>query len=170
MPVFVCQGGVCYLVLIKFQDIALGFLFCLYWIKTSRELRMRIEHIAINVEDPVAMARWYCENLSMKIVRQGPSPANTHFLSDTGDNVLLEIYHNPPDAVPDYASMDPLLFHIAFLADDIREICRKLVSAGATIVSDLSTTPSGDEFAILRDPWGISIQVIKRAEPMLAGD
>lgn len=131
---------------------------------------MRIEHIAINVENPVAMARWYCENLSMKIVRQGPAPANTRFLSDTGGNVLLEIYHNPPDAVPDYASMDPLLFHIAFLADDIREICLKLVSAGATIVSDLSTTPTGDEFAILRDPWGVSIQLVKRAEPMLTGD
>jgi glyoxylase I family protein len=131
---------------------------------------MRIEHIAINVKNPVAMAKWYCENLSMKIVRRGPAPANTHFLSDTGGNVLLEIYHNPPDAVPDYASMDPLLFHIAFLTDDIREICRKLTSAGATIVSDLSTTPAGDEFTILRDPWGVSIQFIKRAEPMLAGD
>lgn len=131
---------------------------------------MRIEHIAINVEDPLAMAKWYCENLEMKIVRQGPPPVNAHFLSDSGGNVLLEIYHNPPDTVPDYASMDPLLFHIAFVADDIKKICRKLVSAGATIVSDLSTTPAGDEFAIVRDPWGVSIQFIKRAEPMLLTD
>jgi len=128
---------------------------------------MQIEHVAINVEDPLAMAKWYCENLAMKIVRQGPAPANTHFLSDAEGKVLLEIYHNPPDTVPDYASMDPLLFHIAFVADGIKEICRKLVSAGATIVNDLSTTPEGDEFAIVRDPWGVSIQFIKRAEPML---
>lgn len=131
---------------------------------------MRIEHVAINVEDPLGMAKWYCRNLAMKIVRQGSAPANTHFLSDAEGNVLLEIYHNPPDAVPDYVSMDPLLFHIAFLADDIKEICRKLVSAGATIVSDFSTTPAGDEFAIVRDPWGVSIQFVKRAEPMLPTD
>jgi len=131
---------------------------------------MRIEHIAINVEDPVAMAKWYCRNLAMKIVRQGPAPANTHFLSDTGGNVLLEIYHNPPDAVPDYSSMDPLLFHIAFVADDVREVCRKLITAGATIASDFSTTPTGDEFAVVRDPWGISLQFIKRAKPMLPRD
>ncbi len=141
---------------------------------------MRIEHIAINVEDPVAMAEWYCENLGMKIVRQGPAPANAHFLSDAEGNVLLEIYHNPPDSVPDYASMDPLLFHIAFMVDDVEGICRKLVSAGATIVNDgsapgpkgtgVSTTPDGDEFAILRDPWGVSIQFVKRAKSMLSSD
>jgi glyoxylase I family protein len=128
---------------------------------------MRIEHIAVNVKDPVAMARWYCENLGMKIVRQGPAPANARFISDAGENVLLEIYNNPPKAVLDYASMDPLLFHVAFTADDIKDICRRLVSAGATIFSDVSVTPEGDEFAILRDPWGLSIQFVRRAKPML---
>jgi glyoxylase I family protein len=128
---------------------------------------MRLEHIAINVEDPVAMAKWYCGNLGMKIVRKGPAPANAHFISDTGKNVLLEIYNNPPDDVPDYASMNPLLFHIAFIVDDIEGICRKLISAGAKIVNDVSTTPEGDEYAVLRDPWGISIQFVRRAEAMI---
>ena len=136
-----------------------------------RGKKMRIEHIAINVYDPVAMAKWYCENLGMKIVRKGPAPANAHFISDTGKNVLLEIYNNPPDDVPDYASMDPLLFHIAFIVGDsaegLKEICRKLIAAGATIVSDISITPDGDEFALLRDPWGVAIQFVKRAKPML---
>ncbi len=128
---------------------------------------MRIEHIAINVEDPVAMAKWYCRNLGMKIIREGPPPVNARFISDTEGNVLLEIYNNPPDDVPDYASMNPLIFHIAFMVDDVRGICLKLVSAGAMIVSDVLTTPEGDEYAILRDPWGISIQFVKRAEQML---
>lgn len=128
---------------------------------------MRLEHIAINVENPVAMAQWYCKNLGMKIIRSGPAPANARFISDTEENVLLEIYNNPPDEVPDYASMNPLLFHIAFMVDDVREICRKLISAGAMIVNDVSKTPDGDEFAILRDPWGVAIQFVKRAEPML---
>jgi len=131
---------------------------------------MRIEHIAINVEEPAAMAKWYCENLEMKILRKGPAPVNAHFISDSQENVMLEIYLNPPDAVPDYASMNPLVFHIAFMVDDVAGICRKLVAAGGTIAEDVTTTPQGDEFAILRDPWGVPIQFVKRAEPMLADD
>jgi glyoxylase I family protein len=133
-------------------------------------LPMRIEHIAINVDDPVAMAKWYCENLGMKIVRRGPAPVNAHFICDSQENVMLEIYLNPPDLVPDYASMNPLVFHIAFMVDDVAGFCRNLVAAGAEIVEDVTTTPQGDEFAILRDPWGVPIQFVKRAEPMLTND
>jgi len=128
---------------------------------------LRLEHVAINVEDPVAMAKWYCENLGMKIVRKGPGPVNGHFISDAGGNMMLEIYHNPPEAVPDYASMDPLLLHIAFMVDDVKGISRKLVAAGATIATDVTTTDAGDELVMLRDPWGVPIQFLKRAEPML---
>ncbi|MBN2182775.1 MAG: VOC family protein [Sedimentisphaerales bacterium] len=131
---------------------------------------MRLEHIAINVENPVAMAKWYCEHLGMKIIRKGPAPVNAHFISDEQENMMLEIYLNPPDDVPDYASMNPLLFHIAFMADDVKQVCRKLVDAGAEIVEDVSTTPEGDEFAILRDPWGVAIQFVRRAKSMLPND
>jgi len=134
---------------------------------TTSKNRIRLEHVAINVEDPVSMAKWYSQNLGMKVIRKGPAPVNMHFISDTGKNMMLEIYHNPPDAVPDYASIDPLLLHIAFMADDVKNIRDKLIAAGATPVGDISITPSGDEIAILRDPWGLAIQFVKRVEPML---
>ena len=81
--------------------------------------------------------------------------------------MMLEVYHNPPDAVPDYASMDPLVFHIAFMVDDVEGTCRKLVAAGATVYSEATITDSGDKLAMLRDPWGVPIQFLKRADPML---
>jgi len=137
------------------------------FVSDGRKNRIRLEHVAINVEDPVAMAKWYCENLGMKVVRKGPSPANMHFISDAGGNMMLEIYNNPPDAVPDYPSMDPLSLHIAFMVDDVKAICDKLVAAGATVAGDVNITPAGDEIAMLRDPWGVPIQFVKRAEPML---
>ncbi len=130
--------------------------------------RVRLEHVAINVEDPAAMAEWYRENLDMKIIRKGEPPANMRFISDAGGNMMLEIYNNPPDAVPDYPSMDPLSLHIAFMVDDVKSITRKLIAAGATIAVDVNTTPAGDELVILRDPWGVPIQFLKRAEPMLS--
>ena len=129
--------------------------------------RVRLEHVAINVEDPAAMAKWYCENLGMKTVRKGPSPVNMRFISDAGGNMMLELYNNPPDAVPDYPSMDPLSLHIAFMVDDVKSITKKLIAAGATIAVDVNVTPAGDELVILRDPWGVPIQFLKRTEPML---
>jgi catechol 2,3-dioxygenase-like lactoylglutathione lyase family enzyme len=130
--------------------------------------KIRLEHVAINVENPAGMAKWYCDNLGMKIVRKGPPPVNMYFISDAQANMMLEIYHNPPDAVPDYASMDPLTLHIAFMVDDVKSTCRKLVAAGATAAGEMTVTDSGDELAMLRDPWGVPIQILKRADPMLS--
>ena len=129
--------------------------------------RVRLEHVAINVEDPAAMARWYRDNLGMKIVREGPAPANMRFISDSGGNMMLELYNNPPDEVPDYPAMNPLSLHIAFMVDDVKAITRKLIEAGATIAVEMKTTDAGDELIILRDPWGVPIQFLKRAKPML---
>ena len=134
---------------------------------TVRQNRIRLEHVAINVEDPVGMVKWYCQNLGMKLVRKGPPPINMHFISDAGGNMMLEIYNNPPDAVPDYTSMDPLLLHIAFMVDDVKGIREKLIAAGATAAGEITITSSGDELAMLRDPWGVAIQFVKRAKPML---
>jgi hypothetical protein len=36
------------------------------------------------------------------------------------------------------------------------------------VVEDLITSPAGDQFVMLRDPWGIPLQLVKRAQPMLA--
>jgi len=134
---------------------------------TGKTNRIRLEHVAINVEDPEGMVKWYCENIGMKLLRKGSPPVNMHFISDSGGNMMLEVYHNPPDAVPDYPSMNPLSLHISFMVYDVKGICRKLVAAGATMVDDVSTTESGDEIAMLRDPWGVPIQFVKRAKPML---
>jgi catechol 2,3-dioxygenase-like lactoylglutathione lyase family enzyme len=129
--------------------------------------RIRLEHTALNVADPVAMAAWYVENLNMRVKREGPPPVNARFLADARGNMMLELYHNPPDGVPDYASMDPLLLHIAFLVDDVDAIRDKLLAAGATSAGEVEVTPAGDKIAMLRDPWGLAIQFIHRADPML---
>ncbi len=128
---------------------------------------MRMEHVGLNVADPIKMAQWYVANLGMKVVREGPAPINARFLADSGGHMMLEVYHNPPDAVPNYAAMDPLLLHVAFMADDIDATRQKLLAAGATPAGEVTTTPAGDKLAMLRDPWGLAIQFCRRADPML---
>ncbi len=127
---------------------------------------MKIEHLALNVADPVAMAAWYCQHLSLSIAHHIPDAPYTHFLADSSGTVLLEIYCNPPDQVPVYADMDPLLLHIAFVSSDPDTDTQALVTAGATLVQDLHLD-DGSHVVMLRDPWGLALQLCRRAVSML---
>jgi catechol 2,3-dioxygenase-like lactoylglutathione lyase family enzyme len=127
---------------------------------------MKIEHAAWTVADPPAAADWYCQHLGMSVVRKVEGPARTHFLADSTGRVLLEIYHNPRVAVPEYRGMDPLVLHLAFAVEDVPGERARLVAAGASPVGEVASTPGGDEGAMLRDPWGFPIQLVKRARPM----
>jgi glyoxylase I family protein len=127
---------------------------------------MKLEHFALNVIDPVAMALWYVEHLGLTIVRQLKDAPYTHFLADSSGMILLEIYMNPPDQVPLYAKMDPLLLHVAFVSEDPESDKVALLSAGATFVEELHFEDSS-HLVMLRDPWGLAIQLCKRGEPML---
>lgn len=126
---------------------------------------MKIEHVAFNVADPVAVAAWYCRLCGLRVVRHIPQPAQTHFLGDS-DATVLEIYCNPPDQVPDYRKMDPLLFHLAFASADPVADTRRLVAAGAVFVNEIRPD-EGSHLVMLRDPWGVALQLCKRAKALI---
>ena len=128
---------------------------------------MKIEHTAYQVEDPVALARWYVAHLGMTVKRSQHTSPFGHFLADSAGDVMLEFYNNPRVAVPNYLAIDPLVLHIAFYADDVAAERRRLIDAGATPQGDVQHNDSGDVVAMLRDPWGVPIQLVHRAEPML---
>ena len=127
---------------------------------------MKIEHVAFCVENPAAMAKWYVEHLGMRVARAAGAPTHTHFLIDSAGTTALEIYNNPSVSVPDYRSVDPLVFHLAFAADDVIAERRRLARAGATMIDEITLTDAGDEMAMLRDPWGVPVQLVKRAHPL----
>lgn len=127
---------------------------------------MKIEHAAWQVEDPAAAAEWYVAHLGMEVVRSGGGPAHVRFLADSTGRVLLEIYNNPKAGLPDYRKVDPLIIHLAFRVEDVKATLDRLVAAGATVHSGYAKMDSGDEMAMLRDPWGFPIQILRRAEPM----
>jgi catechol 2,3-dioxygenase-like lactoylglutathione lyase family enzyme len=127
---------------------------------------LNVEHIAWNVSDPAAIARWYADNLGMRIVRQSAVEPYIHFIADAKDRVVLELYCNSADAIPDYAAMHPLRLHLAFATNDPDASKSALMAAGATAVSDQST-PDGSRLIMLRDPWGFPLQLCKRATPLV---
>ena len=128
---------------------------------------MKIEHVALQVNDPVALSRWYVEHLGLTVKRaQAESPFG-HFLGDDGDAVMLEFYGYPNLPVPDYRRMEPLLLHLAFHVDDVAATRSRLIGAGAAPVGDVQVNDVGDEVAMLRDPWGIPVQLVRRRVPMI---
>ncbi len=127
---------------------------------------MKIEHFALNVKDPVAMARWYVQNLDLEVVRKMDEAPHTHFIGDKSGTIMLEIYNNPADQVPNYANMDPLLVHLAFLSNNPDSDKDMLIEAGASYVEQVNL-PDGSNLIMMRDPWGLAIQLCKRGIPMI---
>jgi glyoxylase I family protein len=128
---------------------------------------MNIEHMALNVPDPLAMAGWYTTHMGMRVVRSLPTPPFTHFLADESGKMVLEIYHHTKAAIPDYFSFDPLVLHVAFTTSTVRETRERLIKAGATPAGEIAVTSAGDEMAFLHDPWGVAIQLVHRAHPLI---
>ncbi|WP_236974547.1 VOC family protein [Membranihabitans maritimus] len=127
---------------------------------------MKIEHFAINVPEPQAMADWYVRNLGMNIVKQMHDAPFMTFLADNSGKVMLEIYRNDKAPVPNYTDQHPLVVHLAFVSEDPGKDKIRLLEAGAKEVSD-DILSDGSHLVMLKDPWGISVQLCKRSSPMI---
>lgn len=125
---------------------------------------MTFEHFAFNVTDARPHARWYVEHLGWQIVRDVGGPADTLFLGDETGRVVLELYNNRNAPVPRYADTAPLCFHFAVVSTDARADRRRLEAAGARFVEEV-TPPDGSVLIMLRDPWGVPVQLCQRTRP-----
>ena len=129
---------------------------------------MRVEHIAFNVHDPNGMARWYCEHLGFTIKRKVMEEPWAHFIVDERGTFMIEIYGNSSQPVFDYPQIAPATMHLALVSRNLEADRERLLKAGCTPVSDgVEELPGGDAMTFLRDPWGITLQLITRAKPML---
>ncbi|HOT92844.1 MAG TPA: VOC family protein [Anaerolineae bacterium] len=127
---------------------------------------MKFEHFALNVPDAAAMAAWYVKHLSMQIVRAVQGAPYTHFLADATGRVVMEIYTNSTAPIADYATQDPLCFHVAFAVEDAAAVRDYLLANGATLVVN-QTLNDGSLLVMLRDPWGVALQLCQRTAPMV---
>ena len=119
---------------------------------------MKLEHVGYNVAEPQKLMDWWCANLGFK-------PVHPAFIVDSTGQMSLEFYNNPAAPVPDWANMSPLAMHIAFLSDDVDAEAARLVAAGATLLETVHK--EGFDMVMLRDPFGMAIQFVKRGNPIL---
>jgi len=128
---------------------------------------LRLEHIAFNVHDPERVAAWYGEHFGLRVVRAGADIARTTFLATCDGAVLIELYNNNTAPVPPYAQKHPLELHLAFSSDDPQGEAERLLRVGAVLSEPAKKTGAGDEVVMLRDPFGLALQLVRRAQPML---
>ena len=128
---------------------------------------MKIEHLAVNVEDPLEMARWYVEHLGFTVKRRVMDAPWAHFLADDSGTVMIEIYGNREVPLPDYRAMHPGALHLALVSSDVPADVTRLSAAGATPEGEIQNLPNGDSMTFLRDPWGLTLQLVKRGEAMI---
>lgn len=127
---------------------------------------MKIEHFAFNVKEPTAHAKWFCEHFGFEVKFAMSEQPFTHFIADETGQVMLELYNNPSDSVPDYANQNPLIMHVAFVSEDPYADCERLTQAGATKVEEVNL-PDGSLLIMMKDPWGVSVQLCRRGKPMI---
>lgn len=127
---------------------------------------MVIEHLGLDVAEPAAMADWYVKHLGMRVVLAKDEPVPVRFLADSAGHVMIELYDNPAVRPLDFPAIDPLVLHLAFCSNDVPGDYTRLLAAGATPAAEPKVLPTGDEIAIVRDPWGFAVQLVKRRTPM----
>lgn len=125
---------------------------------------MKFEHYAINVEDSVKVADWYIEHCGLTAKVAMTDAPYTRFLADDTGRVFIEIYSNPSAPIPDYASMNHLQYHLAFETADAEAEQERLMAVGCTLVEELNPQ-TGTRLIMLRDPFGIALQLCQRATP-----
>lgn len=127
---------------------------------------MKFEHFALNVPDAQATSLWYEEHLGLVIKKKMEESPFMTFLADDSGTVMLEIYTNPKGQTLNFNNFHPLAVHLALVSEDPTADKNRLITAGATEFSD-DILPDGSHLVMLRDPWGICLQLCKRAVPMI---
>ena len=127
---------------------------------------MRFEHLAVNVKDAHAVADWYVKTLGLVIKRQLPDPPYITFLADADGNMMFEFYQQEVPVV-DYAAIPAFSLHLAFLVDDLEGTRAKWIAGGGKADGEITSTAAGDKLAFVRDPWGFTLQLVKRQTQML---
>jgi catechol-2,3-dioxygenase len=122
---------------------------------------MLFEHLALNVVRVDLVVTWYVDHLDLQVVSEQKEPPYMTFLADSSKRVFLELYHRPDKENTDFSSQHPLTFHMAFVSTNAEFDTTRLISQGATFVDEVKKA-DGSHLVMLRDPWGLPLQLCQR--------
>ncbi len=123
---------------------------------------MVFEHFALNVTNVDKVVSWYLENLGLKIADQQNEPPFMTFLADSTGRVIMEVYYRPDEAITNFPENHPLTFHVAFVSENAQNDRLRLEEQGASFFEEV-IKEDGSHLIMLRDPWGMPLQLCQRA-------
>lgn len=123
---------------------------------------MIFEHFAVNVSNVDGVVAWYTKFIGLEVVNAQKEPPYMTFLADSSGRVMLELYHRPDEAITDFTQQHFLTFHLAFISENSEADRDKLMAEGATFVEEVKKD-DGSHLIMLRDPWGMPLQLCERA-------
>jgi uncharacterized glyoxalase superfamily protein PhnB len=111
------------------------------------------------------MAKWYQETLGFNIKFSAQDEEKgVAFLTDCTDKVMLEL-GKIPNVLPLADRINHhLQLHIALKSVDPDRDAEYLVSKGATFIEKCPIRRPGENLIALSDPWGNTLQLVKRSE------
>ena len=125
---------------------------------------MVFEHIALNVKNVEDIKDWYVANVGLKVVSEQSQAPFMTFLEDSTGRVILELYHRPEEEITNFKTKHPLSFHMAFVSQNAEKDKTRLMDNGASYVEEI-TKEDGSHLVMLRDPWGMPLQLCHRTKP-----
>ena len=122
---------------------------------------MTFEHFALNVVDIKGVVNWYCTHLGLTIANQQKESPFMTFLADSTGRVVIEFYKREDELAEDFSNRHPLTFHVAFVSENAEKDKQRLLNAGASFFDEI-LKEDGSHLVMLRDPWGIPLQLCQR--------
>lgn len=117
-------------------------------------------HAMIRTRDPQQSVRFYTDGLGLQMWRKNDyedGRFSLYFVGEREDGPMIELTHNWDDR--DYAGGDQF-GHLAFRTDNVYELCQHLMDMGV----DILRPPRDGYMAFVKDPNGISIELLQRGE------
>ncbi len=124
---------------------------------------MIFEHFAINVNNVDAVVKWYVSHLGLKVVSQQKELPFMTFLADSSNRVIMELYQRPDAMMTNFTIQHQLTFHVAFVSENAQKDNDRLQAEGATFIEEVHKE-GGSHLVMLRDPWGMPLQLCERAQ------
>ena len=128
---------------------------------------MKLEHFAINVPEPAAIAQWFADHLGMRIVMAQDVSPYMHFVADD-DGSMIELYNNPSAADAGLRRNEPLQLSHCLLVYQHRRGQRKADrSRGNSHRRDHLQRYRRKVPAFFRNPWQIPVQFVQRPKALI---
>ena len=120
-----------------------------------------VEHVAIASPSPPALAQWYVDHLSFRIIYE----YSGNYFIKAPNGAVLEIIPAQGDRAQS-KMFDPGLRHVAISVKDFDAAYGSLRSTGVNFEGEPYSTPQGHRLAFFRDCEGNILHLIQRAHPL----